>query len=160
MAESIWNQDIGFNDDVKATLKDACELRYGAGSNPIVIDSSAADSNNDDASAPAAPVVLTPRDDDSRIALSLETKNWFIAHADILEKITKSKLLKFNDDGVINKIKKRFSPARVVDEAVMRAWIRIYWPVASFTAFGENNAQRRFCMCRSDERNPGDPECY
>jgi len=163
LGEIIWNKDI-FNEDVKTALTAACELRYGAGARPIVeapADSENSNSNDDSTTTtPVPPRNLASNPGDNLIVLSSDAKSWFIKHADILEKATQAKLLKFKDDGMLSGLKKRFFPTRAVDEPVMQAWIRLYWPVASYVAFGETASGNRFCMCRADERLPGSPQCW
>jgi len=85
----------------------------------------------------------------SLIILSRAAKNWFIDQAPLLEKLTQAKLVKFRDDAWT--VTKKYNPSHAIDETVMRDWIRKYWPIASYLAFGETGAAQRFCMCVFDK---------
>jgi len=117
-----------FGDDLVTPLAEACELEYGPGG-------SVPQSGDEHAN--------------SLIILSRSAKNWFIDHAPLLEKLTQTKLVKFRDDAWT--VTKRINPSHAVDETVMKDWIRKYWPIASYLAFGETTASQRFCMCSNDK---------
>jgi len=154
MGYTIWNSGV-FDDDVKAPLSAACELKYGAGAPAAPSDDTP---SSTDTPAVAAPVVVT--ENDNKIILSSSAKNWFIDHAPLLEKVTHAKLLKFRDDSILMRIAKHVTPQAAVDESVMKAWIRVYWPVASYVAFGETTEGNRFCMCRGDHARPNEGDCF
>jgi len=155
MGYTIWNSGV-FNDDVKAPLEAACELQYGAGA----ATADAVANSDDTTDTTVAPVVAAENANDDKIVLSPAAKTWFIEHAKLLEKITQATLLKFRDDSLAMKLYKHLSPQRAVDETVMKKWIRIYWPVASYVAFGETTEGNRFCMCRSDHARPNFGDCF
>jgi len=87
--------------------------------------------------------------ENQEITFSRSVKNWFISNAPLLKKITELSPLEFKKDSW--EFTKNHLPATAMNEDVLRNWVKEFWPVAAWLAFGPTTENNRFCMCRGDQ---------
>jgi len=79
--------------------------------------------------------------------LSVDARNWFYDHREILKAFSGSEVWKPDPN---HSLLVHAAHGRYSDIGVMNDWVKKFWPIAALVAYGKTTEGVRFCMCGRD----------